>query len=83
MAEPKKSNREKVKEIVSSIETGIQDLFQSEKFAEYLRTMSKFHNYSYRNTILIHMQRPGASRVAGFNAWRTKFGTCTPQNWKT
>ena len=72
MAE-KKSNREKLKEITASIEQGIQDLFQSDKYAEYLRTMSRFHSYSVRNTILIHMQRPDATVVAGFNAWKNKF----------
>ena len=72
MAE-KKSNREKLKGITASIEQGIQDLFQSDKYAEYLRTMSKFHSYSVRNTILIHMQRPDATAVAGFNAWKNKF----------
>ena len=54
----KKTNREKLKEITDSIEQGIKELFQSDKYAEYLRTMSKFHSYSVRNTILIHMQRP-------------------------
>ena len=69
----KKSNREKLKEITDSIEQGIKELFQSDKYAEYLRTMSKFHSYSVRNTILIHMQRPDATAVAGFNAWKNKF----------
>ena len=72
MAE-KKSNREKLKEITDSIEQGIKELFQSDKYAEYLRTMSRFHSYSARNTILIHMQRPDATAVAGFNAWKNKF----------
>ena len=72
MAE-KKSNREKLNEITASIEQGIKELFQSDKYAEYLRTMSRFHSYSARNTILIHMQRPDATVVAGFNAWKNKF----------
>ncbi len=72
MAE-KKSNREKLNEITASIEQGIKELFQSDKYAEYLRTMSRFHSYSVRNTILIHMQRPDATAVAGFNAWKNKF----------
>ena len=66
MADNKPSNRERIKEIVTGIEAGIQDLFQSDKFADYLRTMSRFHNYSYNNTILIHMQMPSATHVAGF-----------------
>ena len=74
MAEKKPSNRERIKEIVTGIEANIQDLFQSDKFADYLRTMSRFHNYSYNNTILIHMQMPNATRVAGFNKWKNQFG---------
>ena len=74
MADKKPSNRERIKEIVTGIEAGIQDLFQSDKFADYLRTMSRFHNYSYNNTILIHMQMPSATHVAGFNKWKNQFG---------
>ena len=73
MADKKPTNREKLNEITASIERGIKELFQSDKYAEYLRTMSKFHSYSVRNTILIHMQRPDATAVAGFNAWKNKF----------
>ena len=69
----KKSNRQKLNEITASIEQGIKELFQSDKYAGYLRTMSRFHSYSVRNTILIHMQRPDATAVAGFNAWKNKF----------
>ena len=74
MADKKPSNRERIKEIVTGIEAGIQDLFQSDKFADYLRTMSRFHSYSYNNTILIHMQMPSATHVAGFNKWKNQFG---------
>ena len=74
MADNKPSNRERIKEIVTGIEANIQDLFQSDKFADYLRTMSRFHNYSYNNTILIHMQMPSATHVAGFNKWKNQFG---------
>ena len=73
MADHKPTNREKVKEIVASIEGSIEALFQSEQYAEYLRTMYRFHNYSYRNTILIHMQRPDATLVAGFSKWKNQF----------
>ena len=73
MAEQKTGNREKVKEIVAGIESGIKDLFQSDRYAEYLRTMSRFHNYSYRNTLLIHSQRPDATLVAGFTKWKNQF----------
>ena len=68
------SNRERMKEIVAGIEDGIQKLFQSDKYAEYLRTMSRFHSYSVNNTILIHLQMPNASVVAGFNKWKNQFG---------
>ena len=74
MADKKPSNRERIKEIVTGIEAGIQDLFQSDKFADYLRTMSRFHSYSYNNTILIHIQMPSATHVAGFNKWKNQFG---------
>ena len=73
MAYKKPTNREKLNEITASIERGIKELFQSDKYAAYLRTLSKFHSYSVRNTILIHMQRPDATAVAGFNAWKNKF----------
>lgn len=73
MADKKPTNREKLNEITASIERGIKELFQSDKYATYLRTLSRFHSYSARNTILIHMQRPDATAVAGFNAWKNKF----------
>lgn len=72
MAGPQ-TNRERLKEITAQIEHGIQELFQSERFADYLRTMSKFHRYSINNTILIHMQRPNATLVAGYNKWKDQF----------
>ena len=73
MAE-KQSNRDRLKEITDSIEKGIQELFQSEKYRQYLRTMSRFHKYSVNNTMLIYMQKPDATVVAGFNKWRNQFG---------
>lgn len=72
MAE-KKTNKERLKEITDSIEAGIQELFQSEKYMDYLRTMSRFHKYSFNNTMLIHLQKPDATLVAGFNKWEQKF----------
>ncbi len=65
---------EKVKEITDRLEQGIAELFQSERYKEYLRVMSKFHNYSFRNTLLIAMQAPDASLVAGFNTWKNTHG---------
>jgi len=74
VADQKPTNRERVKEIVAGIEQNIQELFQSEMYLDYLRTMSRFHSYSVNNTILIHMQRPHAAQpVAGFHKWK-QFG---------
>lgn len=70
----KQSNKERLKDITDSIERGIEELFQSDKYAEYLRTMSRFHKYSVNNTMLIYMQKPDATLVAGFNKWRDQFG---------
>jgi len=65
--------KQKVKEITDKLEQGIQELFESEKYKEYLTTMSKFHNYSFNNTLLIAMQKPKASLVAGYKAWQHDF----------
>ena len=65
---------EKLKEITDRLEQGIAELFDSERYREYLKVMSKFHNYSFRNTVLIAMQKPDASLVAGFSAWKNNFG---------
>ena len=69
----KQTNKERLKDITDSIERGIEELFQSDKYAEYLRTMSRFHKYSVNNTMLIYMQKPDATLVAGFNKWRDQF----------
>ncbi|HOG01693.1 MAG TPA: ArdC family protein, partial [Clostridia bacterium] len=74
MAENMTAHKDRMKEITDSIEQGIKDLFQSDKYTEYLRTMSRFHRYSLNNTLLIAMQRPDATLVAGFNKWRDQFG---------
>ena len=73
MAE-KQSSRDRLKEITASIEDGIKELFQSETYAQYLQTMSRFHHYSVNNQVLIHMQKPDATLVAGFNKWKNQFG---------
>lgn len=64
---------EQLKEITERLEQGVQELFTSERYAEYLRTMSQFHSYSFNNTFLIAMQRPDATHVAGYQAWQKKF----------
>ena len=64
---------EKLKEITDRLEQGITELFDSERYKEYLKVMSKFHNYSFRNTVLIAMQKPDASLVAGFQSWKNNF----------
>ncbi len=66
-------DKERLKEITDSIEQGIQSLFQSDRYAQYLRTMSRFRHYSVNNTMLIYMQKPDATLVAGFNKWRDQF----------
>ena len=73
MAE-KQTNKDRMREIVDSIENGIKELFESDKYRQYLSTMSRFHRYSVNNTMLIYMQRPDATHVAGFNKWRDQFG---------
>ena len=81
MAESEKSNvnpieltsespKDRIKELTEKLEQGIKDIFNSEKYKEYLNVMSKFHTYSPRNALLILMQNPYATRVAGFNAWK-------------
>lgn len=69
----KQNSKERLKEITDSIEKGIQELFRSDKYANYLKTMSRFHRYSVNNTMLIFMQKPDATLVAGFNTWRDQF----------
>lgn len=68
------SQFEKVKEITDKLEAGIKELMESSKFKEYLKCLSKFHNYSLGNTILIAMQKPDATLVAGYTAWKNQFG---------
>ena len=66
-------NAQQVKEITDKLEQGIKELFESERFKEYLRTMSKFYNYSFNNTLLIAMQKPEATYVAGYTSWQRNF----------
>ena len=73
MAE-KQSNKERIKEITAGIEKGIQELFESDRYRNYLTTMSRFHRYSLNNVMLIHAQKPDATLVAGFNKWKNSFG---------
>ena len=65
--------KQKVQEITDKLEEGLKELFESEKYKTYLSTMSKFHNYSFNNTLLIAMQRPEATLVAGYKAWQKNF----------
>ena len=73
MAENKPTNRERLQEITAGIEQGIKELFESEKYMRYLSVMSKFHRYSVNNTMLIYMQKPEATLVAGYNKWKNQF----------
>ena len=68
------SQFQKVKEITDRLETGIQELFDSERYKSWLSTMGRFHNYSLNNTLLIHMQKPDASLVASYLSWQRNFG---------
>ena len=65
---------EKVQKLTDQLETGITELFNSEQYAAYLSTMSKFHRYSFGNILLILLQCPGASQVAGYGDWKKNFG---------
>lgn len=69
----KEAPKNRLKEITDSIERGIQELFDSDRYKQYLQTMSHFHNYSLNNVMLISMQRPDATHVAGYGKWQTAF----------
>ena len=69
----KEAPKERLKEITDSIEHGIQELFDSDRYKQYLQTMSRFHNYSLNNVMLISMQRPDVTHVAGYGKWQTAF----------
>ncbi len=68
------TNRERLRQITDSIEKGIRELFESDRYKNYLTTMSRFHRYSVNNQMLIYMQRPDATHVAGYTAWHDRFG---------
>ncbi len=70
----KQSNKERIREITAGIEKGILELFDSDRYRNYLSTMSRFHHYSLNNVMLIHAQRPDATLVAGYNKWKNSFG---------
>ena len=69
----KPTNRERLQQITAGIEQGIKELFESEKYMRYLSVMSRFHRYSVNNTMLIYMQKPDATLVAGYNKWKNQF----------
>ena len=69
------NRNEQIKELTDRLEEGVRDVFESGRYEEYLRVMSKFHHYSYRNILLIQMQKPDATRVAGYETWKKKFGS--------
>lgn len=69
----KQTQADKVQEITEQLEQGIKDLFESQKYADYLKTMSKLHNYSFNNSLLIAMQKPNATMVAGYTSWKVNF----------
>ena len=69
----KKTQKEKVQELTERLEQGVKEVFESGAYENYLKVMSKFHRYSFRNTILIWMQKPDATHVAGYDAWKKDF----------
>ena len=68
------SASERLKALTDQLEQGVSDIFQSGQYAAYLTAMSKFHHYSFGNAMLIFMQCPNASHVAGYHDWKRKFG---------
>ena len=67
------TEKQRVQELTDKLEQGLQELFNSDSYRNYLATMSKFHNYSFNNTLLIAMQKPDATLVAGYKAWQKNF----------
>ena len=67
------TEKQRVQELTDKLEQGLQDLFNSDSYRNYLSTMSKFHNYSFNNTLLIAMQKPDATLVAGYKVWQKNF----------
>lgn len=67
----KKGQSDKIKELTEKLEAGIKEVFTSDRYREYLSTMNKFHNYSFNNSMLIHLQKPEASYTAGYKTWET------------
>lgn len=80
MKKPKVSREEKMSLIQEKLETGVREIFESEKYQEYIRTMAKFPNYSINNCILIASQRPDASYVCGYKTWQTEFNRTVNRN---
>ena len=76
------NQKDRLKEITDRLEQGILEVFESERYKEYLRVMSKFHHYSFNNTLLIAMQKPDASLIAGFNAWKNTHGRTVKKGQK-
>ena len=69
----KKTQKERIQELTERLEKGVKEVFESGAYENYLKVMSKFHRYSYRNTVLIWMQNPDATYVAGYDAWKNDF----------
>lgn len=82
LIDPNQSQREKVKEITAQLEKGIKELFEADNFKKYLRVMSKFHTYSWNNSLLISTQFPTATYIAGYKAWTRDFNRHVRQNEK-
>ena len=74
------SRTERIKELTDRLEQGVKDLFESDRYAAYLSAMSKFHSYSANNLLLILLQCPHATQVAGYNTWKNDFGRNVRKN---
>ncbi|MEM1724152.1 MAG: ArdC-like ssDNA-binding domain-containing protein [Thermoplasmata archaeon] len=82
MSYKNEDKKDKIKEITDKLEQGIKDIYDSEQYKNYLIVMSKFHSYSYRNSLLIMLQKPDATYVAGFQAWKNNFKRCVNKGEK-
>ena len=69
----KSNSTAQINEIIKNLEEGVKSLFESKKYMDYLKVMSKFHNYSFNNSLLIALQMPQASLVAGYSTWKNTF----------
>ena len=73
-SETKQTSKEQVKQLTDRLSDGVKELFSSGKYADYLKSIPTMRRYSPRNALLIQMQNPNATLVAGYQAWQSKYG---------